>query len=74
MEWSRMEQRIRGVLLLVNQQCPCEDNLRNALTAIDEIMAHETGRGNELSSGGLSEPQEAVEIQRREWSVSDELS
>lgn len=65
--WPNLEDRIRNVLRLVNQQCVTEDRLRDALTRIDEIVAHETGRGNEISAGGLSANRAAL-IQRQEWS------
>lgn len=65
---QNMENRIRSALRLVNQQCISEDRLRDALTRIDEIMANETGRGNEISPGGLS-GQRAMAIQRQEWQV-----
>lgn len=58
--WLRMEQRIREKLRLVNQQCVSEERLRDALTSIDEILAHETRRGNEFPPGGLSRDIEGI--------------
>lgn len=69
MNSSRMEKRIRDVLRLVNQQCVTEDRLQDALTRIDEIVAHETGRGNEISPARLSGARTAA-IQRKEWQYS----
>lgn len=72
--WLRMEKRVRDILRLVNQQCVIEqeawdrlteEKLRDALTSIDEIIAHETGRGHEISPAGLSGERSAA-IQRRE--------
>lgn len=65
-DWFRMEKRIRNTLRLVNQQCITETRLRDALTTIDEIVANETGRGNEISAGGLSGTR-TIFIQRHEW-------
>lgn len=65
-DWIRMEKRIRYELRLVNQQCVSEDHLRDALTTIDEIIAHETGKKHELSPGRLSGDLAAL-INRQEW-------
>lgn len=65
--WPRMETRIRNVLRLVNQQEVTHNKLRDALTSIDEIVASETGRGNEIGAGYLS-GERTIAIQRYEWS------
>ena len=65
--WERLERRIREVLRRTNQQCIDEGVLLDALTRIDEIIANETGKGNEISPGYLS-GKRAAAIQREEWS------
>lgn len=73
MSTLNLESRIRSVLRLVNQQAITDNHLRDSLTKIDEIIANETGRGNEISPGYLS-GERAVWIQRQEWGLPKQES
>lgn len=70
MNWLRLEKRLRNALRLFARLGTTEQLMRETITRIDEIIANETKRGNELPPGWCGEAYEG--IASLEWMNPDD--